>query len=287
MTIHRCAAAAFTMVLVMSCFNPRPQPGIGCDPEGRCPPNQICSTDFRCHPIGGPEIDASPPPDSMQPPPDATPVGCQDDIDCQNPPACATRGTCNLTSHTCVFGTLDCSSMDDPCNVGVCSQSTGECIKRSARQGLSCGQDSDCVVDACGGFADAVCDSTGTQTQTCTRYTCQSGTCTGGTSSETLPCTRPKNEGAPCGSMMTVVTCDPCIGATGCALDGTQDCRSTTPVCQGDSCQDVSTSSTQMCSRIQVGGLCRQGALCPSGDPRLLCCAANHTCSVSCPESTC
>lgn len=286
MTVHRCAAA-FAAVLVTSCFNPRPQPGVGCDPEGRCPPNQICGSDFRCHPIGSPEIDAPPPHDSMQLPSDAMPVGCQDDIDCQNPPACATRGMCNLTTHTCLFGAVDCSSMNDECNMGICSLITGLCIKQSARQGMDCGQILACTVDVCGDFADPVCDSTGTQTQTCTRYTCQSGMCMGNTTSETLPCTRPTNNDAPCGSMTTVVTCGPCMGATGCALDGIQDCMRTTPTCQGDNCQDVSVGFTQMCSKFAVGAFCRTGALCPSGDPRLLCCSEDHTCSVSCPDSTC
>jgi hypothetical protein len=220
--------------------------------------------------------------------PDAAPVGCQGDGDCQQPPdACSTAGTCNLATHTCSFGAIDCSSAGDDCNDGVCDVHAGGCVQRPARQGAVCGAGNLCgPFGACGGFS-GTCDSTGTQSRSCTQNTCQAGACTSSQYTDTQACSR-NTDGTTCGST-AVSNCGACTGSTenGCALDGHHTCTCAAMVCMSDTCQTVTTSCVLGgCSTLMPGDQCG-GRQCGVNPPKFLdlCCSTDHQCSTAC--STC
>lgn len=282
--------ALTALALAIGCFNPSFKDEIACSPGGECPPDLTCGADRRCRRLAGPALDAPPaaapdapvdtadaavelppdapaelppdapvafPPDAppIQLPPDAPPVGCQGDGDCATPPnACTLPGTCNLTTHVCSFPSVDCSGMSDGCNDGICAVDRG-CIKVPAREGALCGQGTTCgSFGACGGFSDT-CDSSGTQSRACTRFTCQRGACTGDAFTDTQACTRSTN-GASCGATQ-VSGCGACGGfADTCAEAGTQTCTCTAMVCMNDSCTAVPSSCPQSCTRNTDGQEC-------------------------------
>jgi hypothetical protein len=290
-SLHLTLVASLTLVLVVGCFDPRFKNGIACDQSGRCPAGQTCRTDGRCHTGDGPPIDAPKiPADAMPDAPDETPVGCQRDADCETPPnLCARPGTCDFASHTCVFGKVECSGMDDDCNVGVCNMATGDCVKQAAREAGACGAVLECgAFGACGGFSETdPCDSSGSQSRSCTRSACQAGACIGTGVTDTQNCTR-NTEDMRCNDP-TMTDCGGCLEASqsGCALDGHQSCTCTDFRCKSSTCQAFPTScvNESHCSLKDVGDVCRRlTTLCPSNDPDVVCCSAAHTCSMHCCE---
>src|SRR5688500_4529486 len=111
--------------------------------------------------------------------PDATPVACDGPEDCADPEdPCLLPGTC--TNDVCHFPQKDCSDLDGECTRGVCADD-GECQARPIREDMACGDGlMDCgAFGSCGGFAD-ICAESGTQSRSCTDWTCQSGTCASG-----------------------------------------------------------------------------------------------------------
>lgn len=56
-------------------------------------------------------------------------VECLSDVDCDNNNFCNGIETCNLATFTCVSGTpIDCSGLNDQCNIGVCNPLDGSCF---------------------------------------------------------------------------------------------------------------------------------------------------------------
>jgi hypothetical protein len=287
-TWRRCVAL---LAVVAGCYNPRFREDLACGPDGECPEGQACGPDSRCHPPGSFPIDApqgmldafQTTPDTSLPPIDAVPVGCQSNADCQNPPdACASPGTCNLTTGVCAFGAVDCSHLNDSCNAGTCDVAAGGCVKRPVPNGMTCGQ------DACGPFGDCVidtgdvCDSTGAVSRSCTRFTCQAGMCTSNGYVDTQPCSIP-TDGRPCGQS-SVTNCGACSGSSeaGCAFDGQQTCTCTDRACMNDTCQATSSSCIQTgCAVLSEGTLCNIFSnQCFPGD-LFICCVAG-TCGAPC-----
>jgi len=247
------------VLLATGCYSPRFKNEIACDPAGACPPGTTCGPDGKCHapgtgnalidaPAGVLDIDA---PVVI----DARPVGCAADPDCMTPPdLCSKPGTCDLSKHECVFPAVDCSAMNDECNLGTCEAATGNCIKASANGGIICGAGNVCgAFGPCGGF-DTVCDSSGTQTRPCTQNTCQAGICTAHAFSDTQACSR-GTDGVSCGAT-TVTACYACSYAGVCSESGSQACTCTDRVCASDGCTAVSRSCTQTCTRDTEGKAC-------------------------------
>lgn len=264
--------------LAAGCFNPKFKDQIACGPQGECPPGQSCGVDQKCHPPGdaaGDSRSIDAPGDSAQidAGPDATPVECNQDADCQTPPdACSMPGTCDLATNRCVFPTVDCSGQANQCNDAGCDPARG-CIKVPARQDLECGQGNVCgAFGACGGF-DGTCDSTGTQSRSCTMFTCQSGTCTGTDSTDTQACTRSTN-GTTCATT-EVTGCDPCSNFSDiCDETGTATCTCTDMVCMNDTCTAVAPRSCpQDCSRSTT-----DDQICMPGCGDVVYCCRNQAC---------
>jgi hypothetical protein len=213
------------------------------------------------------------------------PVGCQGNPDCASPPdkCWMPNGTCDLAQHKCVFTAVDCSSLNTDCTGGVCDPATG-CVSQNIREGLVCGAGTSCgAFGACGGFS-GVCDSTGTQTRTCTDFACKTGTCAGTDRADSQGCTV-STDGTTC-SASTVTNCGVCTGGSsdGCASDGTQSCTCTDFKCQGDVCTPMGSTCAQTgCQEFAVGDTClTTHSGCPVNEIRDLCCSATHTCTVVC-----
>jgi hypothetical protein len=250
------AAAA----LASGCFNPSFKEDIGCGPGGECPSGTSCGADNICHAGPGPGepdargADARELPDAQ---PDAMTVSCTDNTQCQNPPnPCLLPGTCNADNE-CDFGAVDCSSMTDECNDGVCNTDDGQCVQVPAREGNDCNGGTVCgAFEPCGNFADS-CDSMGTQSRDCTDNTCQLGACVPEEYQDTADCTR-VTEGNTC-SASTVTGCPAsCGNFTGgtCDETGSYTCTCNTFTCQSDVCTMSSASCSQPCTRDQDGVTC-------------------------------
>ncbi|UCG16557.1 MAG: hypothetical protein JSV19_00675, partial [Phycisphaerales bacterium] len=121
---------------------------------------------------------------------------CIIDDDCDDSDLCTTD-TC--LNYTCYNDPVDCSHLDDDCNVGVCNPSSGACESQTANEGLPCDDGDVCNVGE----------------------TCQSGTCTGGSAQD---CT-----GA--GDQCNDASCDP-LGTEG-------NCDTLTPTNEGLPCDDA------------------------------------------------
>jgi hypothetical protein len=269
-----------TAILMAGCFNPKFRDGVACD-QGKCPSGLTCGADDRCHAGDHPIFDA--PPSTSDAMPDTMQVGCQRDEDCRDPSdLCVMAAVCSA-SHVCVVVKKDCSSLDDACNDGLCNPSTGVCEPMAAHQGAACGP-----VNQCGAFDDcnfaSECATTGTQSQSCTRYTCQTGSCMGESYVVTQPCSRITDR-MPCGQKHTVTGCTACTGSSeqGCAVDGQQTCTCTDMACMAGTCQSTSNSCMQFCSRLQPGDVCRvvPKGCGPTAD-RPICCSDNHRCTADC-----
>ncbi|UCE58164.1 MAG: DNRLRE domain-containing protein [Phycisphaerales bacterium] len=86
-------------------------------------------------------------------------VDCTDDLDCADGDPCNGDETCNTGTGLCELGTpVNCSGLDDQCNVGVCNAITGVCEAQSANEGGGCSDSLTCTIsDVC---SDGVCVGT-------------------------------------------------------------------------------------------------------------------------------
>jgi hypothetical protein len=101
-----------------------------------CPDNSDPCTDLACDPTGDDgNCDAT--------------VNVNEGGPCENGDPCSVGETC--AGGTCTGGTpVDCSHLDNECNVGVCNAATGECETQAANEGGTCPDDGDeCTSDIC------------------------------------------------------------------------------------------------------------------------------------------
>lgn len=236
-----CWIALLGALLAAGCYNPSFKNGLACDPAGACPAGTTCRTDGKCHPVGeiadaapGGAIDAATLTDATLTDAtlldagatidgattiDASPTGCAVDADCATPSdLCSTAGTCNLSTHVCVFPPKDCAASADECNAGTCNPATGLCGK-SPTDGVVCGAKASTVVAG----SCAACNYGSTCGETapdvscmCAIPICRQGSC----SATTVPvacmqaCSNRDTNGTTCGP------CDPsfieliCSGGT-------------------------------------------------------------------------
>ncbi|MFN2426002.1 MAG: hypothetical protein ABR587_06105 [Candidatus Binatia bacterium] len=94
---------------------------------------------------------------------------CFVDAVCEDGLACNGVETCNLTTNECEFGTeVDCSGLDDQCNVGTCVDPAGTCTAVPVSDGTLCDDGDLCsITDSCqagacaaGGGGDSDFDGT-------------------------------------------------------------------------------------------------------------------------------
>ncbi len=175
-------------------------------------------------------------------------VGCREDGDCPDPmmspwSACSASGSSGdalcggmqqrtVTSYRCDVSAGVC--------VGTDSVETRPC---TTNEGLSCGSGSCGDWGACGGFSSA-CDTTGTQSRTCTSYTCSGGTCGSSTQTETRACTRNTN-GVSCNDGNYCNGTERC--SSGACVSSGNPCPSSTPICIESTDRCVECTSDAHC----------------------------------------
>ncbi len=98
-------------------------------------------------------------------------VSCTQNSDCDDGLICNGAETCNTGTGMCVAGTsLDCSSADDQCNAGLCTEPAGACVPDPLPDGTACStgvtcsvQDTcssgTCVANSPDSDGDGVCDA--------------------------------------------------------------------------------------------------------------------------------
>jgi len=239
--------------------NPCPPP-LQCDEaEDRC---VECFIDAACD-DGNPCTD------------DACPDGQCQNIDnssaCDDADPCTVNDMCS--AGACMGTMVDCSSLDNACNVGLCNRVSGICEPAPANEGGPCNDGLFCtVLDRCQNglcvgsgnpcvpplqcdeatdrcvecFTHADCDDA----NFCTDDDCQDGFC------QITPNMIPCNDGNACTGN------DRCQGGT-CA--GTPvDCSALNTICRLGACNSISGACQPV--PINEGGLCNDGLFCTAID---------------------
>ncbi len=212
---------------------------------------------------------------------------------CDDNDLCTINDVCAL--GTCAGTAVDCSGLNDACNVGVCNAGTGACQPQPINNGGACPDDgNECTQDVCASGTcthpnlsnGTLCTDDGNE---CTSDTCQSGTCTHPNLSNGTACT---DDGIGCttdfcqtgvcehtlsdgrcndNNECTDDVCNPTIGdpVTGCVLtpDDTNNCSDgnacTTDACQAGVCQSTAVPGCILCS---VDATCDDGNQCTVDD---------------------
>jgi hypothetical protein len=106
---------------------------------------------------------------------------CLVDADCDDLDAC-TDDSCGA-GGCCVYSPVDCSNLDDDCNMGVCLPGTGQCDQQPTNEGGSCDSGlgvclgGTCVM-TCSTIGDcADTDENGVRDDPCLWWSCDVGTC--------------------------------------------------------------------------------------------------------------
>ncbi len=193
---------------------------------------------------------------------------------CDDTLYCTGVETCDAIAD-CQPGTpIDCSHLNDQCNLGACDDSLDTCVQQPANEGLGCDDGAFCSVSemcsggACGGgvardcadLVDCTVDSCDEAGDTCV-HTPQNSLCDDG----------------------NVCTDDTCDAAAGCVFtpDDTNSCDdglfcNGPEICSGGTCQtgadpcddgvacttDSCDESTDTCTHLPQASLCSDGQFC-------------------------
>lgn len=158
----------------------------------------------------------------------------------------------------------DCAPLTDACGTGACDTATGVCEKIAGNEGDACDAPSCGGFGECGGF-DSTCDTSGSQSRSCTPKVCASGSCVAGTPyADSQGCSR-GTDGISCGG----VVCSDwsgCNWETECDESATQSRTCYPQVCGGGSCGNgAGSTETLGCSRDTDGQACNGGCPFPPG----------------------
>ena len=175
-------------------------------------------------------------------------VECTQNSQCNDGLFCNGAETCQ--AGVCQAGTaIDCSALNDQCNVGVCDEASDSCVKQAANEGLICNDGLFCNVGE----------------------TCQSGSCIGGSAnscSDGNSCTTDScnevvdscintavTDGTLCNDSQFCTVNDACTA--GVCGGASRDCSD--PVsCTIDSCNEA----TDSCVNSPDNSLCSDGLFC-------------------------
>jgi hypothetical protein len=170
--------------------------GQACDDGQACLTGETC-TDGEC--AGSSPVDCSGTGDECSADSECDPAGAEGNCavtgaainegqQCDDGDICTTQETCQ--AGACAGGLpVDCSDLDDECNLGVCNATSGECELEPRAEGTSCGssEENDCTSqDTCD--AEGVCQPNhAVDGTTCddgdvcnTAEACLAGACSGG-----------------------------------------------------------------------------------------------------------
>lgn len=201
---------------------------------------------------------------------------------CDDGDLCTENDQC--TAGVCAGTAVDCSTLDDGCNVGQCNPADGLCEQIVINEGSPCDdgdfctENDTCSLGVCAGTQipeNGACDDGDacTLNETCVGGVCtgtpvdcsgQNGQCTVGVcNSMTGLCSAdPINEGNACDDSDACTQNDTCTAGV-CAGTAT-DCSSLDGPCSVGQCDGV----TGACEVVELneGGSCDDGDLCTQGD---------------------
>ncbi len=169
---------------------------------------------------------------------------------CNDGDPCTLYDQCQ--AGVCKGKTMDCSSVTDTCNLGLCVK--GACTKVPRSGNISCNDNDACSVnDKCN---TGVCKGT---PKACAGDQCNSGGCAviGGTAT----CVKVFKKGF-CndGNLCTVK--DTCVSQSGVGT-----CKGTPTTCAGDACNSGSCNpKTGQCKKVYKAGTCNDGNSCTYSD---------------------
>ena len=177
-------------------------------------------------------------------------------LGCDDTDPCTENDTCS--AGVCAGTAVDCSSLDDQCNVGVCNEDTGVCEAQPINEGqacddaLFCTTGETCSAGTCGGGSPTDCSSLDDQ--------CNVGVC-----NETADVceAQPANEGVACNDGLFCTTGETC--STGVCGGGSQtDCSSLDDQCNVGVCNET----TDVCEAqpANEGLACSDGLFCTTGE---------------------
>ena len=173
---------------------------------------------------------------------------------CTDGDLCSTGDACS--NGVCFGESVDCSGLDDACNIGVCNETLGSCEAAPANESASCDDGDVCTVnDACtNGTCAGVVQDCSSLDGPCTVGVCNA--LTGGC--EALPA----NEGALCedGDLCTVS--DVC--ANGVCGGEAVDCTSLDDDCVLGACNPATGACEA--AAVNEGGACDDGVNCTIND---------------------
>jgi hypothetical protein len=197
-----------------------------------------------------------------------TPV--ENGLPCDDDDACTTGDAC--LNGSCTGAPVDCSDLDDDCNVGVCAPGTGLCEAQPANEGGLC-SDGDacttgetCTAGNCSGGAPVDCSNLDDD--------CNVGVCSPASG---LCEAQPANEGGPCDGGAGTCMAGECVIQGECTTD--EDCEDAI-ACTVDTC-DLAMGG--VCMHAPDDALCDDGLPCTSDvcDPSMGCDNIN-----TCPPET-
>ncbi len=212
-----------------------------------CPDSGDPCTELSCDPAGGQgNCDIESPRGENDP--------------CDDGDACTTGEVC--MGGSCGGGTpVDCSNLDDQCNVGVCNATTGACEAQPANENMPCDDGDACSVGevctggACGGGAPVECPDSG---DPCTVLACDPAGAEGNCDSETA-----RGENDPCDDGNACTSGETCSGGT-CGGGATTDCSFLDGICTVGVCDPASGSC--MSQPGNAGGACDDLNECTEND---------------------
>ncbi len=213
--------------------------------------------------------------------------------------SCGGFSACGGFADTCATGgTQSRTCTDLSCHGGACMPAmrtdTASCSRTT--DGVSCMATSCGAFGACGGFA-STCATSGTQSRTCTDYTCSGGTCAASAPrTDTAGCSRTTD-----GTSCMATSCGAfgaCPGySDACSTSVSQSRTCTDYACSGGSCNGTPRTDTQVCgTRTTDGTLCGtnpdlcQNIRCLGGtcsNHQTTCSGTTHCCAPGCYSGPC
>jgi len=196
---------------------------------------------------------------------------------CNDGDLCTTGDVCS--GGTCTGTPVNCSGLNDACNVGVCNPGTGMCQAVPANEGATCTDGNLCTSnDRC---TSGVCVGTPVDCSALNNA-CNIGVCNQSTG---LCQAAPANKGGPCNDGNLCTQNDICMA--GVCAGAPVDCSALNNACNVGVCN----GATGMCqpSPTNEGGACNDSNVCTQNDrctagvcsgTAVNCSALNNTCNV-------
>ncbi len=175
---------------------------------------------------------------------------------CNDGDNCTENDTC--ASGVCAGTAIDCSSLDDDCNEGVCNEADGQCEANPINEGgacddgLYCNVGETCSLGVCGGGSGRDCSAFADQ--------CNTGECDEGLDT----CySQPANEGGACNDSLYCNVGETCSSGV-CGGGTARDCSASADQCNTGECDEV--LDTCFSQPANDNDTCNDGIACTEND---------------------